>query len=209
MTRTCAVTVKCIYVAHYRKILLLILGCDHVHCLTRGIMSTGNLRRCNPACKVVHMVAVQNQMEFISNVFQVQFNTRRSPITRISSSNDASSTRHTQEFNHTAVHESTGAVLRNGVSEPAMEAQLFFQFLVGQSHPSKCRKRHFFHQLRPCPGVLRSKPPALPQLAFTPPGHCCRICPSLFPLHSAQNIPQDAFRLFLINFLRQPFSGQI
>ena len=75
---------------HYRKILQLILSSDHVHCLKRWTMSTWNLRRCNPACKVVHMASVQIQPEYIP------IDTRERPITRTSYSEDVSRTRHTQ-----------------------------------------------------------------------------------------------------------------
>ena len=88
--RACGVTVKWIPVFYYRKILQLIFDRDHVHCLTRGIMSTWNLRRFNPACKVVHMVAVQYQLEYLPIVFQIQFNTCQRPITRTLPSDDAS-----------------------------------------------------------------------------------------------------------------------
>ena len=59
-------------------------------------MSTGNLQRSNPACRVVHMVSVQYHLEYLRIAFQVQFDTRQRPITRTFSSNDASQTRHTQ-----------------------------------------------------------------------------------------------------------------
>ena len=59
-------------------------------------MRTWNLRRCNLACKVVHMFSVQNKVEYVPIVFQVEFNTRERPITGTSSSDDASPTRHTQ-----------------------------------------------------------------------------------------------------------------
>ena len=74
-----------------------------MHCLTSEIRSAWNLRRCNPACKVVKMVSVQNQLEYLPIVFKVDFNTRQRRITRASSSDDASPTRPTQEFNLTAV----------------------------------------------------------------------------------------------------------
>ena len=67
-----------------------------MHFLILRIMGTWNSRRCNPACKVEHMVSVQNQLEYIRIVFQVQFDRDERPITHTSSSDDASSTRHTE-----------------------------------------------------------------------------------------------------------------
>ena len=89
MTRACGVTVKWLCFDQYRKVLQLILDWDHVHRLTGGIMSTWNLKRRNPACRIVHIVSEQNQMEYLPNVFQVQFNTCQRPITHTSSSEDA------------------------------------------------------------------------------------------------------------------------
>ena len=74
-----------------------------MHCRTRGIMSIWNLRRFNPAYKPVHIVSVQKKLEYLPIVFQVQFKTCQGPITRISSSYDAAQTRHTQNFNPTAI----------------------------------------------------------------------------------------------------------
>ena len=96
VSRTCGVTVKWIRVEQHQKILQLNLDWDHVHCLTQGIMSTWNFRRCTPACKVVHMVSVENQLEYLPVVFQVQFDTRQRSITRASSSDDASPRCHKQ-----------------------------------------------------------------------------------------------------------------
>ena len=81
---------------HNRNILQLILDWVHVHRLPRMIISAWNLRRCNPASKVVLMVSVQYQLEYLPIVFQVQFNIRHGLITGISSSDDASPTRHRQ-----------------------------------------------------------------------------------------------------------------
>ena len=86
---------------HYGKISHLVLNCEHLHGVTRGKMSIWNYRRCNPACKVMDMVSVQNQMEYLPIVFQVQFNTRQRPIICTSTSGDASPTRHKQYFNLT------------------------------------------------------------------------------------------------------------
>ena len=66
-----------------------------MHSLTRGIMSTWNLRS-NPARKVVHTVSVQNQLEYLPIVFHVQFHTHERAIIRTSSSHDASPMLHTQ-----------------------------------------------------------------------------------------------------------------
>ena len=64
-------------------------------------MGTWNLRSRNPACKVVHMVSERNQLEDLPIVSQVKFSTHQRPITPASSSDDASSTRHSQYFNLT------------------------------------------------------------------------------------------------------------
>ena len=45
------------------------------------------------------MVSVQEQLQYFPILFQLHFNPRQRPITRRSSSDDASLARHTQKFN--------------------------------------------------------------------------------------------------------------
>ena len=74
------------------------------------------------------MVSVQTQLEYIPFVFQLQVNTRRRPITRTSSSDDAYPTRHSQELNLTGrfrFSDSAGILLLKAVSVAKAHAALW------------------------------------------------------------------------------------